>query len=64
MAESDGLRLFIPYIVASVLKAGFSVAAMTLHCGVRNDITLLGFHMSESLEHTFLACIRIRSLPD
>jgi hypothetical protein len=29
--------------------------AMTLHCGVRKDITLLGFPISESLDHTFLA---------
>ena len=38
-----------------------SLTAMALHCGVCKDITLLGFPISESLEHTFLACIR---LPD
>ena len=38
-----------------ISKLRLLLSAMTLHCAVRNDITLLGFRMSESLEHTLLA---------
>jgi hypothetical protein len=47
-------------MVAPVNQRGITISAMTLHCGLRKDITLLRFRRSEPLEHTFLASFCVK----